>query len=209
MTDSLTRKQKNLVKELRDLTSLLGLDFEDIKLYRKKERTARLEVMKRHFIRGEVVHRYTLVDEELGVLLTYYFFGPKANFIRLWKTKRFKNFNYYVLEVLSFMEKLRFVKEIIPVPKRIAADIERLNNLRNGIAHSYFPENLRSARPTWKGKGIFSLDGLKAFQEDIYEIHQFFVVDARKARRLKRVSATSPMISTLETLLDSPSQISS
>jgi len=128
--------------------------------------------MKRQLVRGEVVERYTLVDEEMTVVLAHYFFGTNADFIRLWKTKKFKYVNNYVLEVLSLMEKLRFVREIFPLHKSVIADIERLNNLRNGIAHSYFPENLRSAKPTWKGKDIFSVGGLKAFQEDMYAVHR-------------------------------------
>jgi len=49
------------------------------------------------------------------------------------------------------MPKLRFVKSISGVPKGIAADIERLNSLRNAMAHSFFPENLKRQNPVWKG----------------------------------------------------------
>lgn len=68
-----------------------------------------------------------------------FFFGHKRSFIELWKTKLFKLFNYHVLEELSLMAKLRFVKSISKVPKSVAADIERLNALRNGLAHAFFP----------------------------------------------------------------------
>jgi len=47
--------------------------------------------------------------------------------------------------------------------------------LRDGIAHAFSPENLRSAKPTGKGKNIFSLDGFTAFVEDIAEMTDFFV----------------------------------
>jgi hypothetical protein len=47
--------------------------------------------------------------------------------------------------------------------------------LRDGIAHAFFPENLRSAQPTWKGKNGFSLDGITAFVEDIAEKADFFI----------------------------------
>jgi len=106
--------------------------------------------------------------------LCRYFFGAKADFIKLWKTQKFKNFNYYVVESLSLMEKLRFVKSTIKVPKGLAADIDRLNTLRNGIAHAFYPENLRSAKPTWKGKDIFSLAGIEAFVADMAQLTAFF-----------------------------------
>jgi hypothetical protein len=44
-----------------------------------------------------VITRYTLVDEYLNVRIAHYFFGRKKSFIKLWKTKRFKVFNYHVL----------------------------------------------------------------------------------------------------------------
>jgi len=123
-----------------------------------------------------VVLQYTLVDEFLSNILCHNFFGRKASFIRLWKTKRFRNFNYFVIEKLSLMEKLAFVKALKKLPKSVTSDVERLNALRNGIAHAFFPENLRSSKPTWKGKDIFTVEGLTAFVEDIAELTEFFVL---------------------------------
>jgi hypothetical protein len=51
------------------------------------------------------------------------------------------------------MAKLRFVKSLSKVPKAVASDIERLNALRNGLAHAFFPENLKKSKPEWNGKG--------------------------------------------------------
>jgi hypothetical protein len=42
--------------------------------------------------------------------------------------------------------KLRLVKAII----------EPLNAVRNGLTHAFFPENLRSSKPIWNGKDIFT-----------------------------------------------------
>jgi hypothetical protein len=125
-------------------------------------------------VRSEIIFQYTYIDELLGVAICHYFFGKKRGFIKLWKTKRFRNFNYFILEVLSLTEKLRLVKAIRPVPKGVAADIEAINNLRNGLAHAFFPENLRSAKPTYKGKDIFSVEGVERFIEDMAKISGFF-----------------------------------
>jgi hypothetical protein len=86
--------------------------------------------------------------------------------VKLWKTKRFKVFNYHVLETLSLNQKLGFFNAIWPVPKAIARDVRELNALRNGLAHSFFPENRRTSKPVYKGKSIFSLEGMKTFNED-------------------------------------------
>jgi transcriptional regulator with XRE-family HTH domain len=172
--DKLTRHQRTRVRELDEIADLLGLDYQNINEYEKEGRTPHLERIKRHLIIGEVVRRYTLIDESLNMRLCDYFFGRKRSYIRLWKTKRFRLFNYYIIEELTLMAKLRFVKSVSKVPKAVAADIERLNALRNGLAHAFFPENLKKSRPEWKGKSIFAVDGLRAFIEDMSKADGYF-----------------------------------
>ena len=107
--------------------------------------------------------------------LCYYYFGKKRPFQDLWRTKHFQLFNHHVLEELSLMQKLRHVKAIKKFPRNVSATIERLNSLRNGLAHAFFPENLRKSSPKWKGKNIFSLDGVQALQSDIDMVMNFFI----------------------------------
>src|SRR6266704_1035796 len=118
-TDSLTKKQKDLVAELEKVSELLSLDWRRIKDYDRDSRTPHLERMKRHLIIGEVVMQYTLIDEYLNVQLCHHFFGRKKSFIKLWKTKKFQNFNYNILEGLFLLEKLRYVKSFMKIPKKI------------------------------------------------------------------------------------------
>ena len=174
-TDMLTGYQLRLVNELEEIASLLKVNYQDIRSYERDARTPLLELMRRKFIISEVITSYTLTDEYLNVRIAHFFFGRKQSFIRLWKTKKFKLFNYHVLEELSLMAKLRFVKSVSKMPKGVAADIERLNALRNGLAHAFFPENLKKSRPEWKGKNIFTLEGLQVFLEDMSKIDAYFL----------------------------------
>ncbi len=65
------------------------------------------------------------------------------------------------------MAKLRFAKAAAKVPKgHVATDIERLNALRNGLAHSFFLENLKKSKPVWKGKNTFTSVGFEVFIGD-------------------------------------------
>ena len=130
--------------------------------------------MRRKMILSEVITRYTLVDEHLNLTLCHYFFGRKKSTIQLWKTKKFQMFNHHIIEELSLMAKFRFAKSIAKIPKGVAGDIDRLNALRNGLAHAFFPENLKKSTPEWKGKNIFSKDGLKAFLEDMDKMFSYF-----------------------------------
>jgi len=171
----LTPLQKRLLAELEDIAELARVDYANILDYDSEEWTPRLRLMKNQIVRGQIIAEYTFVDEMLGSAICHYFFGKKRGFIKLWRTKKFRAFNYHILEVLSLTEKLRLVKAITKVPKPVAADIEAVNALRNGLAHAFFPENLRSAKPVYKGKDIFSRDGLKRFIEDMSRVSDFFV----------------------------------
>jgi hypothetical protein len=173
-TSTLTKEQKRLLAAVRDVAELCVLDYEDILDYPPKDRTPRLELMIRQFAISKVVWEYTYVDELLGSVICHFFFSTKRGFPALWKTKKFQTFNFYILEVLSLAEKLRLVKSIQNVPKSIAADIETLNALRNGLAHAYFPENLRSYKPIYKGLDIYSPEGLQRFIGDMRKATRYF-----------------------------------
>lgn len=170
----LTKRQKHLTRELQEIYDLLSLDFYDIKAYPRAQRTTRLELMERAAIRAEIVTTYTHIDEYLASELCVHFFGTEKDFPALWKTKRFKLFNYHFLEELSLVPKFRYMKALREIPKAIARDIERLNALQNGVAHAFFPENLKRSRAVWGNNSIFSLEGLKAFHADMLTVKRFF-----------------------------------
>lgn len=172
---ALTSHQKRLLVELREIAAITRLDYPDIQNYQPDERTVRLRLMKDQLVRSQVIMDYTFVDEMLGAAICHYFFGRKKGFKKLWKTKKFRAFNHYILEVLTLNEKLRLVKTITDVPKSVSGSIEALNTLRNGLAHAFFPENLRSSKPIYKGKDIFSVECLTAFIDDMATISDFFM----------------------------------
>jgi hypothetical protein len=172
----LTRKQRSLVRELEEICAEFNFDYQNISAYQADQRTAYLEAARDKIVRGQVIIWYTLVDEFLSNEICHYYFGRKRSFPQLWRTKRFQLFNYHVVEELHLMQKLRHVRAFHKVPSGIAADIGRLNALRNGLAHALFPENLRKTQPKWKGQDIFSLAGLKTLHADFEKIAEFFIV---------------------------------
>jgi hypothetical protein len=160
------------------------IDYGNIGDYDGEARTTYLRLMRDQIVRGFVVLKYTLIDELLGSEICRYLFGRRG-FIQLWRTQRFRTFNHYILEELFLLQKLRLVKSIRKIPKEVAADVERINALRNGLAHAFFPENLRKSRPVWKGKNIFSVEGFELFAEDVQRVTGFFVEEFYLPRRLR------------------------
>jgi hypothetical protein len=169
-----TKKQRTLIAELSHLMSALGLDYSQIMAEPDpKDRSTRLELAKNQIIRSEIILKYVLMDEFLSAIICWYYFGKKRGFPQLWKSKRFKLFNHFILERLYLLQKLDLVQNIHKIPKWVASDLAALNELRNGIGHSFFPEN-RRRRPEWKGRIIFTQDGFDHFLEDMYKLSTFF-----------------------------------
>ncbi len=171
----LTAKQRHLVGELRQLLSTLMLDPDVIIADEDAEgRTPRLELARDQIIRGAVILKYVLMDEFLSAVICWYYFGKRRGFPKLWKTKRFRSFNHFVLERLYLLQKLDLVKSIHDIPKPVVADLAALNDLRNGVAHSFFPQN-RRRKPEWKGESIFRAAGFERFLDDMGKLSDFFV----------------------------------
>jgi hypothetical protein len=170
----LKKKQQELVEEIDEIASLLVIDYQNISRVKKSERTIHLEIIKDQMIRGQIIMYYTLVDDVLGDQIRRYYFGKKSDSIRFRETKRFRLFNHHIIEELSLLKKFNFVRGIMAVPKSITDEIERLNALRNGIAHALFPQHSKRYRPLWKGKNIFTFDGIKSMVEDMEKVFEFF-----------------------------------
>ena len=163
------------MRELEDICAQFNLDYHNISAYDPEARTVYLEAARDKIVRGQVIIWDTLVDEFLSCEMCRYYFGRKKSFPQLWRTKRFKLFHYHIIEELHLLQKLRHVRAFLGVPKSTVSDIERLNALRNGLAHALFPENLRKTQPKWKGQSILSLAGLESLQRDFEKIADFFV----------------------------------
>jgi hypothetical protein len=168
----LTKRQRALIAEIKELLVKLNLD-PDVLALRPEARTTRLELAKDQILRSSVILQYVLMDEQLNSIICWHFFGKKRRFQQLWKTQRFKAFNYFVLEKLYLQQKLDLVRYVDDIPKWVAADLSALNDLRNAIAHSFFPEN-RRRKPQWKGQSVFTKAGFDRFSDDMDKLEDYF-----------------------------------
>jgi len=93
-----------------------------------------------------------------------------SNFEKAWKREKFKIFVHHILDEMFLLKKLGLVQAIRPVPSGVSRIINRINAVRNGLAHSFFPENRKENRATGKGprcgRDIRSLEGLRQFKDD-------------------------------------------
>jgi len=182
MPMTLTPKQRKLIADIETIAAIVHMDHWNIHSYAPETRTTCLELIKNKLVRSEVIFKFALIDELLSVIICHHYF-PKpqkaATFRRLWKTKKFRIFNHHILGEIYLLPKMRLVHAIRSLPPNVRNNIERINALRNALAHSFFPENLRQykdyRRVVYRGADIYTKQGLDKFDEDFTTISECLV----------------------------------
>jgi len=179
---ALTRAERKLQAEVQDIALLVDMDFWAIEEnYKPEARKYILKWMLDRVVRGEVIYRYTYIDELLTcIICDYYFHRPKKNvsYQRLWRTKHFRVFVHYLMDETFLAKKLAMVQAILKVPTNVSSSIMRINDVRNALAHSLFPYNRRRYREEgkvlYKGVDLFSREGVLKFHEDYFIAEKYF-----------------------------------
>ena len=169
MTSPVQREAAKLAK----LVEAVGLKPARISQYPKRYRLGQLQRMQRQVVIGAVLFRYTYIDEILACVAAWEFFDRSLPFSRHWRTKRFQAFNYFILDQLYLPQKLKLVQFLHPIPKKVASTVMALNELRNALAHSFFPENRRQ-ESRWAGKLIFDVEAIQVFDRETQEVVDWF-----------------------------------
>ncbi len=80
-----------------------------------------------------------------------------------------------MLDEMYLLKKMQMAHAIHPLPKEIRSTIERVNAVRNTMAHSFFPENrkehMKAGKVLYAGKDIRTAEGLQQFKDDCYEAY--------------------------------------
>jgi hypothetical protein len=76
----LTPTQRRLLDEIKEISESVRMDHWNILNYEQEARTPILGIMKQKLIRGEIIMKYTLIDEFLSVIISNYYFrrDPKT-----------------------------------------------------------------------------------------------------------------------------------
>jgi hypothetical protein len=170
---ALTRAERRLQKHAEEIATIAKTDIWDIESYDPDARKAILQLAINTTVIGDVVSKYTLIDELLSVIICNFFFRRSKKdqtFRKLWKTKKFRTFVHYISDEIYLLQKMRIVHAITPLPSQVRSRIEAVNAVRNALAHSFFPENRRQymahKKVLYSGEDIRSKEGLAAFRID-------------------------------------------
>jgi hypothetical protein len=148
---ALTRAQRRIVGDIEAVLRIGSYDWRLVEDHYDEpaERRAQLNRIKLDFIRMKVIGDYVFADELLAVIIMSYFF-PAKDFPKRLKNKKMLTFVHFVMEELFMVRKLALVREIRTFDRGMADKLQRLNALRNAMAHSFVPEMKRDYRGTRK-----------------------------------------------------------
>jgi hypothetical protein len=173
---ALTRKQRKLRAQIEEIASIICLDHWNIEAYEADARTIFLDGMKDKLVRAEVISKYTLIDEYLtGIICNYYFRrsnDKSTNYRKLWKRRDFRIFVHYLMDETYLLKKVSVVRAIRAVPKEVVSAISRINDVRNDLAHGFFPQNRRryvgKKKVIYNGVDLFTPEGISKFGDDFH-----------------------------------------
>ena len=174
----LSAEEERAVEELNEIYSWLDMDYWKVKEWPEQLRASVLRLVKRRAVIGHIIVQYTMIDEMFNAEICRYFFGPEEGMVEPSGVERHKNFSDHILERLYVLQKMAVIRSFCTIPKDIRDKVNRLDALRNAVAHSLVPEVRRDYREKWKlpykGKDIFKVEGLKLFTKDMDSVNKFF-----------------------------------
>jgi hypothetical protein len=166
---------QEMIKEARAVASLVGVDVD--KLNGSKRR---LGMAINKMVVAEVVMHYTRIDEMLAEIIIRYFFNlelDEVHFAGAWQSERSRIFVHHVLDEMFLLKKLGVAHATKPVPNKVTKIINRVNAVRNGLAHSFFPENRKENRASgkvlYRQHDVRSSEGLAKFQNDAETAYRY------------------------------------
>jgi|HubBroStandDraft_6_1064221.scaffolds.fasta_scaffold300701_1 hypothetical protein len=171
----LTKKQRGIIADYEQLAAPSKVDVDRLPAD-TTARTINLLLTYHWWIRGAVIMKYTLMDEYLAAIIANYYFGkPRdGHYGKLWRRKKFQLFNHHVLDELFLLKKKEIVHQIKPLPKDINSKIQAINDVRNALAHSFFPENRRryykKGGVLYDGLDLFTTSGIEKFLNDTQDV---------------------------------------
>ena len=175
----LTRKQKLALTRYRKILVIVGLDEQELLSRAEDDPEAIvpvLDLMVDQVVRSEVITTYTWLDSILNSVLTDRIAGTQNSSIGPNRRKTLA----LVLDRLYPLQKLAIIRTFKKVPKKINSSIGAIDELRNGLAHSFHVSSLPKHRRTYKGQNIFTPAGLELFRSESQEVAAYFDPILRK-----------------------------
>lgn len=162
---NLTSKEKKLIKEIEALRDIIYGYSEDDPEWIKEVRPYKLAIERDEIIRNFIISHHLLTEEFLNSQLLKYFVKYKA------RSKRYRFFEEFILQRLSYKEKLGLAYKTNLISQGAYKFLEELNTLRNKCAHRWFLKD-KKIKILYKGKDLLIISNFRKFAEDVFTLHE-------------------------------------
>lgn len=172
----LSRHQASALREYERILETAGLNPDRVLDFAENDPAGVTHVLKSmtdQVVRSDVIFEYTMIDMELDHIIFQHFFGSGERLRKARSTIRYRTLRQ-LLQNLYPLQKLSIVRTFKTVPRTIVSKIAAVNELRNGLAHTFFLDDLPASKRTYNGISIFKRKGLEAFRKDAWEVRCFF-----------------------------------
>ncbi len=168
--DKHIRKINKRIKEVEWFIELSGLGSlknktKDIMIF------SNLDGQQKQLVNNIILNTYLQINLKLDILVSNFFFNHCQNnyepVVEITTSNRFKVFQSYILDEMPFLRKLSILKTFTVIPKEVIKNIEKINDLRNAVAHSLIPEKLKNDRTLYSGKSIYTKEGINLFNKEV------------------------------------------
>jgi hypothetical protein len=135
-----------MLKTYRQMLDVIGLNPDIIHDIAKDDPEAVVPVIRAmtdQIVRGEIILEHTMIDAELDHLLYKHFFGTSEKMRKARKTAPYRTFRL-ILQNMYLLQKLSIIKTFKKIPKNITRNVAAINDLRNGLAHTFFVEEKKA-----------------------------------------------------------------
>ena len=173
----LSRYQRRALTEYQRLLETAALNPDRILSFAEDDVDAVMPILRSmtdQVVRSEVIFEYTMIDMELDSILFKHFFGTGKKLRFKKNTRQYKTLRS-MLQNLYILQKLSIIRNFKEVPKDVVSKIAAINDLRNGLAHTFFLKDLSPSKRTYKKLSILSRKGFEAFRKDAWGIRCFFM----------------------------------
>lgn len=127
-------------------------------------------------VTGYVIRVHIELDEVLSEYISDYFLpmdsDPEINKKILDKRRLLK---WNILDYLPFNRKVDFFNDTRKSKENAPSNLHEINNVRMAVAHIFWPELRKTDRSVYRGKNIFSFEGLKIFADDANKAVSFVI----------------------------------
>jgi len=166
---NLTKEERKILNEINQIRSIVYSYDKNDPEWIKEARPYKLAMERDELIRDFIISHHLLTEEFLNTELLKYFIKYSE------KSKHFKLFEDFILDKLSYKEKIDLAYKANIISEGAYKFLEKLNVLRNKCAHRWFLKD-KKVKLLYEGEDLLNIKNFEQFVDDIFTAHEFIKI---------------------------------